>query len=241
MRLPRILFPVLILAFLTAPLCLADTIDQGYSGPPLPNSFLGVTFPGGLAQTFTAGLNGTLAGVNLDITVTNSSAQVLITTVVPNPPNSLFGQPSSTVLGSTTLSTGTYTLSQLITFPQVIASLAGTTYAIVLLPAFTPAPGGNFGSVSWVYGGANGGGPLPFNNFTGGQAMIGSSSCAGVDINGNPINCQPPQWFVVTVGVPSAFRFQTHVNTAPAVPEPSTLLLLGTGVAALLARRRRLS
>ena len=88
-----------------------------------------------VAQTFTAGLTGTLAGVNID--VTSGSAHplnVAIRTVAG-------GTPTSTILGDRTLSTSSAALSDLITFPELITLTAGLQYAIVVSYPSAPPPG----------------------------------------------------------------------------------------------------
>jgi hypothetical protein len=105
-----------------------------------------------IAQTFTAGLTGTLGGVNIDV----GSSSILplhvdIRTVMD-------GVPSTTVLGETTLSSSSAPLSLLISFPQVIHISAGVQYAIVVNYEGAPPPSPvNF---QGFWGGA-GGDPYP--------------------------------------------------------------------------------
>ena len=87
--------------------------------------------PKWLAQTFTAGLSGTLAGVNISIaTPQDYSLTVAILSTSD-------GVPTSNILGETTIAgVGAATgipmapISELITFPQVIDIVAGVKYAI---------------------------------------------------------------------------------------------------------------
>ena len=82
-----------------------------------------------IAQTFTAGVTGTLAGVAIDVisSPTNSlRLHVAIRTVTAR------GMPSPMILGETTLRSGNAPLSLVITFPQVITIIAGDQYAIVV-------------------------------------------------------------------------------------------------------------
>jgi hypothetical protein len=89
-----------------------------------------------VAQTFTAGLTGTLAGVNLDVTSSSSfPLHVAIRTVTAS------GIPSPTILGETTLDSSSAPLSLLITFPQTINIIAGVQYAIVVNYEGAPPPG----------------------------------------------------------------------------------------------------
>src|SRR5688572_2393663 len=96
-------------------------LDQSFIFPP----GLGVGFNGCckfLAQTFTAGLSGTLYGVNIhvdSVRVSPFPLHVEIRTVGPS------GAPSSTILGETTLTSSIAPLSLLITFPQTIEITAG--------------------------------------------------------------------------------------------------------------------
>jgi hypothetical protein len=87
-----------------------------------------------VAQTFTAGLTGTLGGVNIDVLSGSTFPLHIAIRAVIN------GVPSTTVLGETTLSSGSAPLSQLITFPQVIHITAGVRYAIVVNYEGAPPP-----------------------------------------------------------------------------------------------------
>ncbi len=112
-----------------------------------------------IAQTFTAGLTGTLGGVNIDVGSTSVfPLHVAIRTVID-------GVPSTTVLGETTLSSSSAPLSLLITFPQVIHITAGVQYAIVVNYESAPPPGPN--QFQGIWGGAGGdqypGGALYFS------------------------------------------------------------------------------
>src|ERR1051325_1397113 len=90
-----------------------------------------------VAQTFTAGLTGTLAGVNIDVSSPTNSPfplHVAIHAVT------ISGEPSSTILSETILSSNSAPLSLLITFPQVINIVAGERYAIVVSYQGAPPP-----------------------------------------------------------------------------------------------------
>lgn len=190
-----------------APASRADTIDQSFVGPPTGiNGGIGGSFTY-LAQTYTAGITGTLTGVNIDVvTLQPAALQVSIHTVSG-------GVPTGTILGTTTLAVGqSAPLSLLITFSGVISQFAGTQYAIVLgYPSSPPgAPANGFWTLQLS------------NPYPGGQVFYGNDFS-----NWNP-------W-------PTADGyFQTHVQPGIPVPEPGTLLLVCTGVASLLSRRRKL-
>jgi hypothetical protein len=90
-----------------------------------------------IAQTFTAGQTGTLGGITIDVFSPRDSIFPLhaaIRTVVN-------GVPSTTVLGETTLSSNSSSLSHLITFPQVVNIVEGVQYAIVVNYEGAPPPG----------------------------------------------------------------------------------------------------
>jgi hypothetical protein len=139
-----------------------------------------------VAQTFTAGLTGTLAGVNIDVSSSNSPfpLHVAIHTVTSN------GQPSSTILGETTLNSNSSSLSMLITFPEVINIVAGEQYAIVVNYQGASPPGA--GQVQGIWFGATG------NVYTGGDLYfsVGGSS-----------------WFPSGLGDHDV-HFQTYVTAA---------------------------
>jgi hypothetical protein len=116
-----------------------------------------------IAQTFTAGLTGTLGGVNIDVESSSIfPLHVAIRTIIG-------GVPNTTVLGETTLSSSSAPLSLLITFPQVINITAGVQYAIVVNYEGAPPPGP--GQFQGVWGGASGdlypGGALYFSPLDG--------------------------------------------------------------------------
>jgi hypothetical protein len=104
-----------------------------------------------VAQTFTAGVTGTLAGVAIDVISSSTSSfplHVAIRTVTAR------GMPSPMILGETTLGSGSAPISLLITFPQTITIIAGDQYAIVvnLEGAPPPGPGKSLG----IWSGASG-------------------------------------------------------------------------------------
>ena len=112
----------------------ALTVTPGHAVPIVDQSF---TSPSNLAtvineccrfigQTFTAGLTGTLTGVNIDVGPARSDSVLPLLVAIRTVTGSF---PSSTVLSSTTLARGGATLSELIVFPQALlaAPLAAET------------------------------------------------------------------------------------------------------------------
>jgi hypothetical protein len=99
-----------------------------------------------VAQTFTAGLTGTLSGINIDVASYNSQVsyplRVTIRTVRHR-------RPTSTVLGVVALRRNNAPLSRLITFPQAIEVSAGAKYAIVVNYKGAPPPGPGQGLGYW--------------------------------------------------------------------------------------------
>ena len=101
-------------------------LDQSFISPFNHGADINSAFPD-VAQTFTAGMSGTLAAVSVDIAFIGYGSmplEIQIRSVIA-------GTPTATVLGDIVLPTGTVTLSQQIWFPQVIPITAGSQYAIV--------------------------------------------------------------------------------------------------------------
>jgi len=132
----------------------ALTVTPGHAVPIVDQSF---TSPSNLAtvineccrfigQTFTAGLTGTLTGVNIDVGPARSDSVLPLLVAIRTVTGSF---PSSTVLSSTTLARGGATLSELIVFPQAIHLLAGEEYAIVVNYERAPEPGPGRAQGSW--------------------------------------------------------------------------------------------
>lgn len=109
-------------------------LDQSLTSPHNGGAAINEGFSP-VAQIFTAGLSGTLEGVNLYITSQSIyPLHVAIRGVTA-------GAPDSTVLGDTTLSLSGVSLNYLITFPQTIPIFAGAQYAIAVDYAGAPPPG----------------------------------------------------------------------------------------------------
>jgi hypothetical protein len=104
-------------------------LDQSFTSPTNATGILNDCC-NVVAQTFTAGRDGTLLGINIDTYDATPS--------LPDPPlrvsirNTLNGLPGSTVLATTLLPSPISPLSQLVTFPETIHVNAGAKYAIVL-------------------------------------------------------------------------------------------------------------
>lgn len=186
----------------------ADTVDQSFTSPFNMTAALNECCPM-LAQTYTAGLNGTLTGVNLDLysnIATDFSAHPLVVSIY-----SVAGGVPNTLLTSTTLPAGfSPGISTLITFPSAIAQVAGTMYAIVVSVPTAP-PGGSGGY--WT------GACCGTDQYTGGQGLM--------LLGGN--------WVLITAD--ADLGFQTHVNVVPE-PGTLALVGTGL-VAALVRRRKR--
>ena len=111
------------------------------------------------AQTFTAGRTGTLTGIAIDVLSEPPKPfplHIAIRDVNGN-------NPGTTILGETTLSTSGTSLSQIISFPQPIAIVARSRYAIVVDYPDAPPPGAGQNQGQW--GGAYG------NQYSGGEAL----------------------------------------------------------------------
>lgn len=113
-----------------------------------------------VGQTYTAGLTGTLAGINIDVTgnTTTYPLDVQIQSVAG-------GLPTGIVLGDATVGSGTSLLPSLIMFPGTIAQVAGTQYAIVVDYPTAPSPGAGQNVGTWAGGAGS-------NLYPGGQDVI---------------------------------------------------------------------
>jgi hypothetical protein len=195
---------LLVLAFSMTP-CFGSTLDQSFTPGTLD---LGANINECckyIAQTYTAGLTGTLAGITVDIGSPFAyPLQVEIQSVSG-------GVPSGTILGETTLSSGSSSLSSLISFPQLIQQGAGTEYAIVVDYPTAPFIAGNGGQYAGIWGGSADG------EYANGQAEYFLNGSWMVDAPGEDV------------------FFQTYVNQTP---EPSSGTMALTAVAVALFYRR---
>ena len=177
------------------------------------------SIPGGseaVGQTYTAGRTGTLAGIALSV-FPNSIASGCMIDPVPSqvyPLNIAImsfdstGTPSM-VVGQVTVSTDQLSFTDVITFPMVIAQVAGGQYAILLSAPTAPS---DVVAAFWS---------AALDTYTGGGDFILYSSTPG-------------DWS----GVGDVdYAFQTFVESSE-VPEPSTYYLLATGIVALWCFRR---
>jgi hypothetical protein len=161
----------MVFSILGAPVCpvMAQTlVDQSFTSPHNLGGNIneGAAF---IAQTFTAGLTGTLAGVNINVIPRQDTPFLLH--VALRSVNSI-GEPSSTILGETTLDSGGAPISLLITFPQVINIVAGQRYAIVVNYQGAPPPGA--GQFQGIWTGASG------NVYTGGEMLFSVSGSSWI-------------------------------------------------------------
>jgi hypothetical protein len=198
------------LAILVMP-CWSSTLDQSFisGGGTLATSINECCKF--VAQTYTAGLTGTLAGIDLDIA---SSAAFPLNVQIQSVAG---GIPTGIILSDTTLGSSSSMLGSLITFPQLIAQVAGTQYAIVVdYPTAPFVPGGSGQGVG-VWSGATG------DVYGGGQGLLFSGT----------------SW--TSAGFGDDSHFQTFVTTTPdpgtLMPEPGTLaLMMIAGVVVFLLR-----
>jgi hypothetical protein len=96
-----------------------------------------------VAQIFSPGLNGPLAGITLDVISSSSFPLHVAIRTVEN------GLPGPVTLGETTLSSSDASPTQLITFPNEIHVFAVSSYAIVVDYADAPEPGPYQAQGSW--------------------------------------------------------------------------------------------
>ena len=169
-----------------------------------------------IAQTYTAGLTGRLAGVSIDVFSGTEGPNLRVairdtflgswTDSDGNRMSAYF--PGGTTFASAVLDGSTSTLDNVIAFSTFVPQVAGTRYAIVVdYPGAEPGtgPGGWSGRVD--------------NSYAGGEAVTGLSS---------------HRW-----STPDPFSDLYFQTTVQPVPEPASVLLVGSGLTLLGARVRR--
>ena len=145
MRLTRkaLIVAALALSILSSSAQAAAVVDQSFTTPNNLSAAINECCRF-VAQTFTAGRTGDLEGVNIDVLGFRSGQlHIAIRTVAD-------GRPTATVLGETVLASNSAPLSLLITFPERIAVVAGTQYAIVVDYEGAPPPGPDQARGSWA-------------------------------------------------------------------------------------------
>lgn len=187
------------------------TLDQSFTSPNNEGANINDGFAF-VAQTFTAGLSGTLAAVSVDIVGYNTGVAPLRIEIrgVSD------GHPNEIVLGSTTLASRSSSLSDMIFFSQVIPITAGSQYAIVA--NYVGAPPHGPGNVQGGWGGAGG----ATDYYPGG----------GLFASNDEVQWEP--------GSGPGYYDDQHFETWVVVPEPPAFAfgaLAALGVAFIIRRR----
>ena len=185
-----------------------------------PTTSSGYFFNGDIrVQTFTAGLTGLLTGIDVGLDFVSGSLppfELYDGAFAAGQNVTTFGAPRATLsLVNTGVSTppampGTYFFADL--SASGILVTAGQQFSIVMRPPPPPSLG------TWIVG--------PGNSYAGGEFLV----IFNLTGQPSPLLLQPAEAV-----------FRTYVDpgvTPPPVPEPGTLLLIASGAAGLLARRR---
>jgi hypothetical protein len=171
-----------------------------------------------VGQTYTAGLTGTLTGVNVDLSEFGSTTVPLRVAIY----EVSAGVPTSTVLGETVLALGNPSLNDLISFSEIIPQVTGMQYAIVINYLGSPSPGGILGQ--WL-GGTTFWQGSTRDDYFGGQVVFSNDTTT---------------WTTYEDG---DFHFRTFVLPQETVPVPESSSVLGLlafgalGVGSLLKRK----
>jgi hypothetical protein len=131
------------LAMVAHPTAAKEVVDQSFTSSTTAGATINECCQF-IAQTFTAGATGNLAGININVLSNSAYPLHVAIRSVRN------GVPSSTVLGETTLNASSAPLSLLITFPPSIKVVAGTQYAIVVNYEGAPPAGPGQSQGSWL-------------------------------------------------------------------------------------------
>lgn len=177
---PAVAQPYALDQSLTAPYNEACSINEGFTY---------------VAQTFTAGLSGTLRAVSVDIVGYHAFPLHIEIRGVSD------GHPNATVLGSTTLLSGSSSLADMIFFSEVIPITTGSQYAIIANYAGAPPHGP--GNVQGVWAGASG----STNWYPGGELFLSNDEVLWESASGPGFNFDQHFQTFVVVPEPSAFAF----------------------------------
>jgi hypothetical protein len=169
------------------PATATSVLDQSFTTPDDLFSAIGegCTY---IAQTFTAGVTGTLTGVNIDVQANPDAPPLRV--VIRRTHN---GSPLGTPLGVRSLAYPKAPLSRLIAFDEGISVVAGRLYAIQV----------NFRGVEAGSGGQGGWDGAIDDHYLGGRAMGGDCPSYG-----------DPGFWDVTAS-PYDLHFRTYVEPTP--------------------------
>lgn len=239
-RLALVLTMLIACAAVFIPRTLAQgTLDQSNTAPQTSSAAIFQNTPTVLAQSFTAGISGSLDSVALALSASSPGATATVgvyatTGAVPNamPTGAVTVQPTTPPTGAAQYTT--------VTFAAPAPVVAGQVYALVLGPVLTPALGGIFGivSISDPYAGGNfafspSGSGGPFNPLPTFDADFQTFVTPPVPAPAPVISVTNPP---VTLGItikghgsltPPAFTLVNQLQAIPvrAVPDPGSVFV----------------